>query len=246
MRQIAARADVSPSTMNRLARALDFCTYNEFRALYRDSINDQSAGYSLSAGQVHVVARETDLDRALDDYQQAALRNINTLFDHIDREAVEWAVQALAEARNVLVARMHASYSIASYTHYVATYALRNWHLPARHNGAFHSLLEDLKPADAVLCIAVEPCSADTIRIARRGREAGARVVGVTDRRTSPWPPVRTTSCSFPCTARASSRPMSVRWPSSRRWSAWWWRAAATRRTRTSTGWSAMGEYWEE
>ena len=40
MRQLAKKVGVPPSTMNRLARALDFGTYDGFRALYRDSIND--------------------------------------------------------------------------------------------------------------------------------------------------------------------------------------------------------------
>ncbi len=186
MRQVAARADVPPSTMNRLARALDFRTYNEFRSLYRDSINDQSAGYSLDAGKVHVVARESDFDHALDRYQKVAINNIDTVFDHIDREAVERAVQALAEARNVLVLGMYTSHSIANYMHHIAAFALRNWHLLARHNGAFTSLVEDMTPADVLVCIATEPCAADTMRIVRRARGAGTRVVGITDRRTSP------------------------------------------------------------
>ena len=186
MRQVAARASVPPSTLNRLARALDFRTYNEFRALYRDSINEQSAGFSLEAGQLHAVARDSETDHALDVYQQAAVGNINTLFDHIDRAAVERAAQALAEARNVLVAGMHASHSFANYLHYVAATVFRNWHLVVRPNGELSHLVEALTPADVTVCIAIEPCAADTIKLARRARESGARVVGITDRRTSP------------------------------------------------------------
>ena len=186
MRQVAARANVPPSTMNRLAKALDFRTYDDFRALYRDSINDQSAAYPLSAGQVQAVARESEFDHALSAFQQASLSNINSLFDHIDREALERAVVSLKGARNVLVAGMHASQSFANYMHHAAAMGFRNWHLLARQNGAFFYLLEDLTPADVVVCIAIEPCAADTVRIARRGREAGARVIGITDRRTSP------------------------------------------------------------
>ena len=187
MRQVAARADVPPSTLNRLARALDCRTYNEFRALYRDSINEQSAGFfALEAGQLHAAARESEIDHTLNAFQQAAIGNINTLFDHIDRAAVERAVQALTEARNVLVVGMHASHSFANYLRYVAATVFRNWHLVVRHNGDLPYLVEALTPADVVVCIAMEPCAADTIKIARRAREAGARVVGITNRRTSP------------------------------------------------------------
>ena len=186
MRQLAKRADVPPSTMNRLARALDFGTYDEFRALFRDSINEQSAGYSLEGGRVRAVARESEFDHALNAFQQAAVNNINTLFDHIDRAALERAVQALTDARTVLVVGMYASHSSADYLYRVAAMGLRNWHPPARDIDELAHRLEALSSEDAVVCIAVEPCAADSIRVARRAQEAGARVIGITDRRTSP------------------------------------------------------------
>ena len=186
MRQLAARAGVPPSTMNRLAKALGFRTYDEFRALYRDSINDQATGYSLESGQVHVVARENKFDHDLNTFQLAAVTNINTLFDHIDRAALERAVQALTDARTVLVIGMHASHPSANYLHHVAAMGFRNWHLLVPSGADFSGLLEALASGDVVICIAVEPCAADSIRVARRAREAGARVIGITDRRTSP------------------------------------------------------------
>ena len=186
MRQLATRVGVPPSTMNRLARALGFTTYDGFRALYRDSINTQSAGYSIEGQQVRAVARESELDHALNAFKQAAVGNINTLFDHIDRTALERAVQALTDARTVLVVGMHASQSSADYLRHVAAMGFRNWHLLARDIGDLARQLEALAPEDAVVCIAVEPCAADSIRVVRRAREAGARVIGITDRRTSP------------------------------------------------------------
>ena len=186
MRQLATRSGVPASTMNRLAKAVGFRTYDEFRALYRDSINDQTAGYSVESGQLHVVARENKFDHDLNAFQQAAVTNINTLFDHIDRIALERAVEALTDARSVLVVGVFASESFANYLHHVAAMGFGNWHQLVPNRGDFSRLLEDLAPGDVVVCIAVEPCAADSIRVARRAREAGARVIGVTDRRTSP------------------------------------------------------------
>ena len=111
MRQVAARASVPPSTMTRLARALDLGTYNELRALYRDSIN---TGYPAKTGQLQADVGETSLDPMLDAFRQAALNNLNTLFDNIDRTAIDRAIQALTVARNVLVIGMHSSYSFAN------------------------------------------------------------------------------------------------------------------------------------
>ena len=186
MRELAKRVGVPASTMNRLAKALGFDTYLEFRALYCDSINDQSAGYTFEQGQVRVVARESEFDHALNSFQQAALGNINTLFDHIDRAALERAVQALSEARTVLVVGMLASESSANYLHHMAAMGFRNWQLLAGDSAELANQLETLAPGDVVVCIAVEPCAAVSIRVARRAREAGARVIGITDRLTSP------------------------------------------------------------
>ena len=186
MRQLAARIEVPPSTMNRLAKALGFRTYGEFRALFRDPINEQSPGYSFKGGQVNAVAREDKLAHPLDVYQQAVASNINTLFDHIDRAALERAVQALSDARTVLVVGMHAWHSTASYLHHMGITAFGNWHQLVPGSAEFPRQLGALAPEDAVVCIAIEPCAADSIRVARRAREAGARVIGITDRRTSP------------------------------------------------------------
>ncbi len=186
MRQLAARAGVPPSTMNRLAKEVGFRTYDEFRALYRNSINDQATGYSLQGGQVHVVAREDKFDHDLNAFQQAALTNIHTLFDHIDRAALERAVQALTDARTVLVIGLLTSEPSANYLHHVAAKGFHNWHLLVPKSAEYFQLLGALAPSDVVICIAVEPCAADSIKVARCAREAGARVIGITDRRTSP------------------------------------------------------------
>ena len=186
MRRLAARAGVPPSTMNRLAKEVGFRTYEEFRALFRDSINDQATGYSLQGGQVHVVAHEDKFDHDLNAFQQAALTNIHTLFDHIDRAALERAVQALADARSVLVIGLFTSESSANYLHHVAATGFHNWHLLVPNSAEYFQLLGALAPGDVVVCIAVEPCAAESIKVARHAREAGVRVIGVTDRRTSP------------------------------------------------------------
>ena len=186
MRQVAARAGVPPSTLIRLARALDFPAYSEFRALYRDSVNRLSAGFSSEAGALPGIAAETPLDHAIEGFHQAALSNIETLFDHVDRDALDRAVAALAGARSVVAFGTHASHALAAYLHHLAAAGFRNWHLPDRHAGGLSHLLEALTPEDAVVAIAVEPAAADTVAVARHARAAGARVVGIADRRTSP------------------------------------------------------------
>ena len=95
-------------------------------------------------------------------------------------------MQALADARSVLVIGMLTSESSANYLHHVAATGFHNWHLLVPKSAEYFQLLGALAPGDVVVCIAVEPCAAESIKVARYAREAGARVIGITDRRTSP------------------------------------------------------------
>lgn len=186
MRQVAARADVPPGTLNRLARALGFGTYSEFRDLYRNSISEISGGWSRGSEPLRALDCEADPEHAVDAFQQAALLNLNALYEQLDRVVLDRAVGALAQARRVLVVGMLESYSAANYLHCVAATGLRNWRLVDHHNGEVPSLLEPLSHADAVVCISLEPWAMVAITVVRRARARGARVVGITDQRTSP------------------------------------------------------------
>ena len=186
MRQVAYRADVPPSTMHRLARSLGFDTYNDFRDIFRSGVNDFSVGYPQKAGQLQAVVGDSDFDQALDAFHQAAITNVDALFHNIDRGAMKRAIGALTAARNVIVVGMHASYSFANYFHYVAAMGLRNWHLVTRLNGELADRIEGLTSTDVVVGIALKPCAADTIKVAKRSHESGAWVIGITDSRTSP------------------------------------------------------------
>ena len=186
MRQVSSRAGVPSSTMHRLAHALGLRSFNELRDIYRSGVSDFTVGYPQRAGQLQALAGESDLDQAFDTFLRAAVGNLDALLHGVDRSAMKLAIRALTEARKVIVVGMHSSYPFANYLQYVAAMGLRNWHLVSRRNGELSNRIEDLTPDDAVVAIAHKPCAADTIKVARRSRESGACVIGVTDSRTSP------------------------------------------------------------
>ena len=186
MRQVAANADVPWSTLTRLARAAGFGAYSELRDVYRASINNASAARPHRAGRLQTAVGESDIGYTLNIFQQITILNIKTLFDDIDTDALDRAVRALTTARSVLVAGTQESHSLANYLYTVAAMGFRNWHLVTRHNGEYTHLFESLTDADVVVGISLEPWATDTIRVARHARERGARVIGITDRRTSP------------------------------------------------------------
>lgn len=186
MRQVAAKADVPPPTMNRLAKALSFETYTAMRDIYRKGFHSFPSSYPQRAGQLQASVRSGDMDQALISFRNAALSNLNHLFDTMDSNHLQEVISLLMNARNVVVVGMHASHSLANYFHYVAAMCFRNWRLITRRNGEIADRIEDLNSQDVVIAISLNPCASDTILVAKRAYELGAKVVGITDSRTTP------------------------------------------------------------
>ena len=126
------------------------------------------------------------VEAVLDAYRQAALGTLDTLFERVDRVALERAVQALAEARCVLVVGTPAAHSLALYMHRVAASRFPSWHVADRCEGAPSRAAGALTHGDAVVAIAVAPHARDIVEAARHARGAGARVVAIADRPRSP------------------------------------------------------------
>ncbi len=186
MRQVAAKANVPPPTMNRLAKSIGFATYNAFRDIYRGDFYDITSDYPQKAEQLQASAGSSDFDQTLLNFRQAGLSNLNNLFDSLDEKKMTEIIDSLIGARNVIVVGMHASHSMANYFHYVAAMCFRNWHLITRHNGEIADRIVDLNSEDVVVAISLDPCAADTILVAKQAKKIGARVIGITDSRTTP------------------------------------------------------------
>lgn len=86
--------------------SLDIGTCNDFRAVYRDSINKN---YPAKAGELQATASGTSLDHMLDSFRQAALSNLNTLFDHVDRTTIDRARRRRCERKQTLQNRVRAT-----------------------------------------------------------------------------------------------------------------------------------------
>ena len=123
----------------------------------------------------------TRLNRTSELFQLAAVSNLNTVFDCNDYEVFDRAVQALLDARHVLVVGMDPNHVCAIHMHQIATIRFRNWQLAERIDPISDRNLADLSPVDVVVIIAPAPCRDLTLTVADRARSLGARVIGLTD-----------------------------------------------------------------
>ena len=121
------------------------------------------------------------LNRTSELFQLAAVSNLNTVFECNSYDVFDRAIQALLDARHVLIIGMDLDHACAIHMHQIAAKRFRNWHLVERTNPPSDQNLADLSPADVVVAIGTTPCCDFTLRVADYARSRCARVIGLTD-----------------------------------------------------------------
>lgn len=181
MRTLAARADVAPATLSRLARAVDCVDYEAFRKSYQTRLTGRSYAERARALQ------EKGGDGGVAQRQaRAVIGNIEQAVGADLQSDVAAAAEILVHAGSVRVVGLLSSFALATYAHYVASIALPRWSLLHLQGGSLADGLHDLAATDAVLAFASAPYARATVLAGREAKARGAKLVALTDRRSSP------------------------------------------------------------
>ena len=119
-------------------------------------------------------------------FLKAAIEDLNTLFNHIDYATLDRASQALAGARNVLIASTVNDIESHSILHFAGTKWFRNWRMSGPYEAGKHSFVTDIRDGGVLVAIARPPYDYQVLRAALDARNCGARVIGITDTPDSP------------------------------------------------------------
>ena len=129
---------------------------------------------------------ETELYLSPVIFRKAAVENLNALFDQIDHATLNRASQALANARNVLIASTVGDRGSSSILLWAALQWFRNWRMSGPYEAGKHSFLTDIRNGGALVAIATPPYDYQVLRAALDARDCGAPVIGITDIPDSP------------------------------------------------------------
>ena len=121
------------------------------------------------------------LDRSPEVFRRAMLDNVEALFNHIDRAALDRVIQTLADARNVLVAGGHEDRLSALNLYFCALKWFRHWSLVVPGHSDSNYLMAGLTSADAFVIVATSPYDCNVLQVASDARQARSRVIGITD-----------------------------------------------------------------
>ena len=188
LRSIATSSGLAPSTFSRLARALDFDSYEELRELSRDAVGRRAVTFSDKARRLSEEAANSPVVGGHLFHRQAAasVQNIEDMVHAIDLEKLDGVVDTLARARCVRLLGALSSRGIVDYMNYLANWANDNWVLVDLDGAGLATALEDAGEDDAFVLISKPLFGNTVVRTAKLAAEKGAYVLVITDTHTCP------------------------------------------------------------
>lgn len=186
MRRQAQTLGVAPATMLRLARAVGYSSYEDFRRPFQQALAAQGEpGLRERAAALQAAASasaEPGHD-ALTGYQIQAMSSVCALNPPAVFDA---AVQTLLNAHQVGFLGTRSAFGIAFQMRYAYQLVRRNSVLIDGLGGAPAEQIDNLGAGDALVVISQAPYPAATVALARQGAQRGVAVVALTDDPLSP------------------------------------------------------------
>jgi DNA-binding MurR/RpiR family transcriptional regulator len=190
MRRLADHAGVKPSTMVRLARALDFDGYESLREPYRAWLRGGEGAFLARARtlQARSPGAQDGGGRAalLQEMMAADIRALQDGLAPSNALALQTARDLICGARTVYVVGMRSCHALAHLFHYGYALVSDNAVLVDCHAGMMFDRLTRADPDDVVFSIGFRPYTCETVKATAFAAERGARVVALTDSLVSP------------------------------------------------------------
>jgi len=184
MRELARDAGVTPPTMARLASTLGYESYADFKAVFRDALDDFD--FEQRASQLQSTSELNGEAAVIDSMQRAAHHNVGLCFGQLQAPAVCEAADLMIAAQNVYLVAASAPHWIAAYTQYVGKMAVPNMRVP-RSSG--EGLIDNLIPVgkkDVVLAMSFNPYARQTRDAIEFAVTRGAKLIYLTDSLAAP------------------------------------------------------------
>lgn len=180
LRTVAQESGLAPATFSRLARGLDYDSFEELRETMRAKIGRRVNSFAERAERLQA-AHEAGRTGFCEAHVTACQSNLQTLLRDIDTDLLKRTVERLHEARNVLLVGALGSTGIVEYLSYMANFCSGNWSMAGRMGASLGAELTGMDGRDAMVIVTKPPYSTRSIAAAQMGAEQRAFVVVITD-----------------------------------------------------------------
>lgn len=183
MRSVGTRAGSPPATLVRFAQWLGFDGWPQLKQAFAQDMglgSDEAYGQRAKA----LVDRAGDHDLMGETFE-VHRRNLEATERRLG-DALQQACALLEKARSVHVAGFRASYPVAFSFVYVYRLLRASVHLLDGQGGTLEMQCRAMERGDALLVVAFAPYSREALVVAQAARDAGCRIVALTDSPASP------------------------------------------------------------
>lgn len=184
LRSVSAASGVSPATLSRLARSLGFNSYEEMRELCRSAVGGRQTSFAERAELLK--ESDTSEQSILDRQAAACVWNVSEMGETLDRARLQDAVEALKNARNVVLFGAFGSTGIVEYMAYLANYFTTNWTLAGRMGASLGTSLASMGPEDVLFVVTKAPYASRAVRAAEMAQDVGAKTIVICDSHACP------------------------------------------------------------
>lgn len=186
IREIAEAALVKPNTLVRLARAVGFEGYEDFREPFREALRTGRESFPDRARWLQSIARGGRHGRLFGGMASSTLENIERLFADATAAEVKAAADRIVAARTTYVLGVGVSYALAHNFAYLTRMALDSVVAVPRDGSLPIDDVAKAGPDDALLAMTFKPYRSEVVDAVRTAGAQGAGVIALTDSRSSP------------------------------------------------------------
>ncbi|WKD27920.1 MurR/RpiR family transcriptional regulator [Halomonas sp. KG2] len=185
--KIAEQADVTPSTLIRLANSLGFKGFSEMQQLFRSRLVDELPNYTERIRAVRSATGETpDSTQLLWEFADANRAVLEQLPSRIDPESLEKALDIFEKAHAIHVMGARRSFMVASYMTYALAHVDKPALLVSGLGGMYGEQLRAMSQHDALLTISFSPYAEESQKACEDAHQRGLPIVVITDSSLSP------------------------------------------------------------
>lgn len=191
MRAFAAEAGVKPATLLRLAQRLGYNGWRELKSAFIDDLGLGNDTYVSKAEKLIAKGTQPEL------YEEVFLAHqANLAFTQAENQhAMQQAITLLDEAKHVYICGFRASFPIAWSLFYVYRLFNRQVSLIDGLASNIEVFTREINAEDCLLLTSFSPYSRESLDVLNAARQAGARIIAITDSPVSPL--AQTADCTL-------------------------------------------------
>ena len=183
LRECARRADLAPTTLTRLSKALGFESYADLKKSYQD---EWSLGKSFSVRTEALQMQAKSSDDWFEQLSFSQHANTASVSALNSPRSLSKAAQAVLRAKTVYVFGLRASHGIAFHLQYSLNLLLPNVVLVQDIGGTLLDQIARIDKKDVLISISQSPYTSQTIQLTEQAANQGATVIALTDGASSP------------------------------------------------------------